>query len=134
MEYQERTVQRIFTIRFSEGERLIESLENFVREKNIQTGFLIMVGAFLKGNIVLGFKKHSRIYRDFDRCSFDKHHEVGGVGTISWVDGKPKIHFHATLAREREVFLAHIVESEVAGAEIFVVETSGAAFTSSALL
>ena len=54
MEYQERTVQRIFTIRFSEGERLIESLENFVREKNIQTGFLIMVGAFLKGDIVLG--------------------------------------------------------------------------------
>ena len=134
MEYQERSVQRVFTITFSSGDRLIESLEKLAEEKDIQTGIVILVGAFSKGNLVLGFRKYSRKPMDFDRTAISKHHEVMGIGSITRVDGKPKVHIHSGIAREREIFLAHIEEADVAGAEAFILELSGTGFSSAALL
>jgi predicted DNA-binding protein with PD1-like motif len=134
MEYQERTVQRIFSIRFSSGDRIIDCLEKLVAEKEIRTGIVLFLGAFTKGNLVLGFRKYSKMARDFDRGDFSGTREALGIGAITWVDGKPKIHIHAGVAKEREVLLAHIVEADVAGAEVFVLELSGAGFNSAALL
>ena len=79
MEYQERSVQRVFSVRFSPGDRMIESLEKLIGEKNIRTGIVIFVGAFSKGNLVLGFRKYSRKPMDFDRTSISETHEVLGV-------------------------------------------------------
>jgi len=134
MEYQERTVQRVFSIRFSSGDRIIECLEKLVAEKGIQTGIVLFLGAFTEGNLVLGFRKHSKMTGDFDRGTFSGTREALGIGGITWVDGKPKIHLHAGIAKEREVFLAHIVEAGVAGAEVFLLELSGGGFSSAALL
>ena len=134
MEYQERKLQRVFSIRFSSGDRLIESLEKLVEKEGIQTGIVILLGAFSKGRLVLGFRKHSRMPMDFDRTSISKTNEVLGVGSISWVNGKPKVHLHSGVAKEREVFIAHIEEADVAGAEAFILELSGTGFTSAALV
>ncbi len=134
MEYQERTVQRVFSIRFSSGDRIIDCLEKLVAEKGIQTGIVLFLGAFTEGNLVLGFRKHSKMAKDFDRGTFSGTREALGIGGITWVDGKPKIHLHAGIAKEREVFLAHIVEAGVAGAEVFILELSGGGFNSAALL
>ena len=134
MEYQERTVQRVFSIRFSSGDRIIESLEKLVREKNIRTGTIIFLGAFSKGNLVLGFRKYSKAPMDFNRTSFNETQEAVGMGSITWVNDKPKVHLHAGVAKEREVFIAHIEEADVAGAEAFILEFSGAGFTSAALV
>ena len=134
MEYQERSVQRVFSVRFSAGDRVMEGLEKLIEEKNIRTGIVIFLGAFSKGNLVLGFRKYSRKPMDFDRTSISETHEVLGVGSITWVDGKPKIHLHAGVARQREVFIAHIEEADVAGAEVFILELSGGGFTSAALV
>ncbi len=134
MEYQERSVQRVFSVRFSPGDRIMESLEKLIGEKNIRTGIVIFLGAFSKGNLVLGFRKYSRKPMDFDRTSISETHEILGVGSITWVGDKPKVHLHAGVARQREVFIAHIEEADVAGAEVFILELSGAGFTSSALV
>ena len=134
MEYQERNVQRVFSIVFSKGDRLIESMEKLADEKGIQTGIVILLGAFSRGNLVLGFRKHSKMPRDFDRTSISETHEVTGVGSITRVNGKPKIHLHLGLAKEREVFIAHIEEADVAGAEAFILELSGTGFSSAALV
>jgi len=134
MEYQERTVQRVFSIRFSSGDRIIECLEKLVVEKKIRTGIVLFLGAFTQGKLVLGFRKHSKMARDFDRGSFCGTREALGIGGITWVDGKPKIHLHAGVAKEREVFLAHIEEADIAGAEVFILELSGSGFTSAALV
>jgi predicted DNA-binding protein with PD1-like motif len=134
MEYQERSVQRVFSIRFSPGDRLIDSLEKLAEEKGLHTGIVLVLGAFSQGNLVLGFRKHSKIPRDFDRTSISETHEVVGVGSLSRVNGKPKVHLHSGLAKEREVFIAHIEEADVAGAEAFILELSGTGFTSAALV
>jgi predicted DNA-binding protein with PD1-like motif len=61
MEYQEKTVQRIFSVRFSSGERIIESLEKLIQEKNIRAGAILFAGAFSDGNLVSGFRFIGRI-------------------------------------------------------------------------
>jgi predicted DNA-binding protein with PD1-like motif len=134
MEYQERTVQRVFTIRFSRGEKIIDCLEKFVAEKEIRTGIALFLGAFTEGDLVFGFKKDPPVERDFDRGTFSGQREVLGIGGITWMDGKPKVHLHAGLATRHEVALAHIVEADVAGAEVFILELSGSGFKSTALL
>ena len=134
MEYQERTVQRVFSIRFSRGEKIIDCLEKLVAAKEIRTGIVLFLGAFIEGDLVFGFKKDSPVERDFDRGTFSEHREVLGIGGITWMDGKPKIHLHAGLATRHEVVLAHIVEAAMAGAEVFILELSGSGFTSAALL
>jgi uncharacterized protein len=130
MEYQERTVQRIFSIQFSGGDRIIESLELLIQEKHIRSGAIIFLGALSKGNLVSGFRKYSRTPMDFNPMSFSQTQEVLGVGSITWVSERPKVHLHAGVGKEREVFIARIEEADVAGAEAFILEFSGTGFTS----
>lgn len=134
MEYQERTVQRVFSIRFSAGEKIIDCLEKLVAEKEIRTAVVLFLGAFTEGELVFGFRKDPAGERAFDRGTFRDHREVLGVGGITWRDGKPKVHLHAGLATRQEVMLAHIVEAAAAGAEVFILELSGGGFASTALL
>lgn len=134
MEYQERTVQRIFSIRFSAGERIVDCLERLVAEKEIRTGIVLFLGAFTAGELVFGFTQDPAGERAFDRGSFNEHREVLGIGGITWQDGKPKVHVHAGLATRQDVLLAHIVEAAAAGAEVFIIELSGTGFTTTALL
>jgi predicted DNA-binding protein with PD1-like motif len=130
MEYQEKTVQRIFSIRFSGGDRIIESLEKLIEEKNIRAGAILFAGAFSDGNLVSGFRKHSRKPMDFNPMSFSQTQEVIGMGSISWVGDRPKIRLQAGIGKEREVFIGRVEEAGAAGAEAFVLEFSGNSFTS----
>jgi predicted DNA-binding protein with PD1-like motif len=134
MEDQERIVQRVFSIRFSRGEKIIDCLETLVAEKEIRTGVVLFLGAFTEGDLVFGFKKDSPVERDFDRGTFNGQREALGIGSITWAGGKPKIHLHAGLATRHEVVLAHIVEAAMAGAEVFILELSGIGFASAALI
>ncbi len=134
MEYQERSVQRVFSIRFSPGEKIIDCLEKLVAEKEVQTGIVLFLGAFTEGDLVYGFKADPPGERNFDRGAFRGHREVLGIGGITWLDGKPKIHLHAGLATRQDVVLAHVVEASIAGAEVFVLELSGTGYVTSALL
>ena len=134
MEYQERTIKRIFSIQFSGGDRIIECLEKLSQEKKIRTGAIILLGALSNGNLVSGFRKYSRTPMDFSPMSFSQTQEVVGVGSITWVNEKPEVHLHAGLGREREVFIARIEEADVAGAEAFILELSGTSLTSAILV
>ncbi len=134
MEYQEKTVQRIFSIRFSGGERIIESLENLIQEKNIRAGAIFFTGAFSGANLVSGFRKHSKMPMDFNPMSFSQSQEVLGIGSISWVNDRPKVHLQAGIGKEREVFVGRIEEAAVAGVEAFILEFSGNSSTSLVLV
>jgi len=93
MEYQERNIQRVFSIKFNPEDKIIDSLEIFAREKNIRAGLIVYQGALSEGNFVIGFRKYSKSSMDFDRISFHKTLEIIGVGSISWLIIGPKFIF-----------------------------------------
>lgn len=131
MEYQERTVQRVFAIRFASGDHLIQSLETLIKEKNIHAGAVLFFGALSKGNLVLGFRRFSRAPTDLNRTSFNDAQEAVGIGNISWMNDSPKVYLQAGVGKEREVFIAHIEEADVNGAEAVILEFSEPGFSGS---
>lgn len=125
MDYRENTVQRVFSIRFSAGDRLVESLAKLAREKNIRSAAVTFSGDFSKGQFRIGLRKYSRAPMDVNPITFSDVHQAEGVGSIAWEDDQPRIRLQAAIAREREVFVAGVEEAEAADAEAVILELGG---------
>jgi predicted DNA-binding protein with PD1-like motif len=134
MQVHEGKVGRVFALKLEEGDHLIADLGRFAEERKIRTALVLFQGATGDARMVLGFRPYSSRVRDFDRISSSEHREVIGLGSITWANGKPKVHLHAGTGRGREVFIAHIEEALTFGMEAFVVELLGADLSSASLL
>lgn len=134
MQVHEGQVGRVFALRLEEGDHLIGGLARLAEERQIRTALVLFQGATGDARMVLGFRPYSQRARDFDRVSAAHHREVIGLGSITWTNGKPKVHLHAGTGRGREVFIAHVEEALTAGMEVFVVEVLGASLSSATLL
>lgn len=134
MQVHEGQVGRVFALKLEKGDCLIADLARFAEERNIRTALVLFQGATGEAEMVLGFRPYSPVARDFDRVSSSEHREVIGMGSITWADGRPKVHLHAGTGRGREVFIAHIEEALTFGMEAFVVEVLGADLSSATLL
>ncbi len=133
MQVHEGRVGRIFALTLEPGDRLIADLTRFADERGIAAALVIFQGATGDAQMVLGFRPHSGLPRDFDRVASTEHREVIGLGSITRADGRPKVHLHAGTGRGREVFIAHIEEALASGMEAFVVEVLGADLPSDSL-
>ncbi len=134
MRVHEGQVGRVFALKLEPGDHLIADLARLAEERQIGTALVLFQGATGDTQMVLGFRPHSPVARDFDRISSSEHREVIGLGSITRADGKPKVHLHAGTGRGREVFIAHIEEALTFGMEAFVVEVLGADLSSASLL
>ena len=98
------------------GEDLLEYLENFVAENDIQTAWLSYLGAVQSAAL--------RYYDQVDReyCDFHIHQHLqvlSGVGNVSQLDGKPFIHTHAVFAdAQGKAFGGHVNH----GCEVWTLE------------
>ncbi len=133
MEYQESTVQRVFSIRFAKGDRIIEGLERLIKEKEIRAGTILFLGAFSKGSVVLGLRRYYRAPTDFNRTSFRDAQDVVGAGSIHWEEDRPKVLLQGGIGKEREVFIARIEEADVSGVEAVIFEFGGPGFKTAVL-
>ncbi len=102
MKYSEGKTGRIFVIKFEDGDKLPEMLEDFAAEHGVLRGTCIMVGGINDGGkIVVGPEDgNSRppIPIPFELTGA---HEAAAVGTIfPNAEGKPVLHMHAALGRE----------------------------------
>ena len=134
MQVHEGRVGRVFALKLEQGDHLIADLARFAEERHIRTALVLFQGATGDARMVLGFRPYSAVPRDFDRISSSEHREVIGLGSITWTNGKLKVHLHAGTGRGREVFIAHIEEALTFGMEAFVVELLGADLSSASLL
>ena len=134
MQVHEGQVGRVFALKLEPGDHLIGELARFAEARQVRTALVLFQGATGDARMVLGFRAHSPVARDFDRIASSEHREVIGMGSITWADGKPKVHLHAGTGRGREVFIAHIEEALTFGMEAFVVELLGAELSSASLL
>src|SRR3990167_8262947 len=93
---QSRATERGYIIRLKRGEKVVENLTSFCKEKNIQGDLFTAIGAV--GEAEVG-------YYDFEqRKYFSKKHEgdlevVSMSGNISVADGTPIIHPHIVLSK-----------------------------------
>lgn len=107
MEYTCTEIKRVFIIKFEHGDDLISELTSLIRKENIRAGFINLIGALEKSEIVVGPKKISVPPEPVWR-SFSDGREILGFGTVFWKDDEPKIHIHAGIGREDKVNLGCI--------------------------
>lgn len=104
MEYCEGNTGRVFLVRFDHGEDFVESIQIFVKAKQIRVGHIHIIGAFLSSEIVTGPQKP-----EFppvpNWTAFSDAWEVLGFGTILWEDDIPKIHLHTALGKGKDTLL-----------------------------
>jgi len=124
MHVDERKLGRIFQLEFGEDEDFFGELNNFVKEKNIRSGSVFVLGAMSTVDIVAGFRSADR--HDSDRRHFvDDRREFSGVGNITWLEKppatlgnvtwsepQPYVHIHITLSggvgKTEEVLIGHL--------------------------
>lgn len=102
MKYSETKQGRTFVIRLEDGNIVHEVIEKFAREKNIQAGFLIVLGGADKGSkLVVGPEQGRATPVVPMQHVLDNVHEVSGTGTIFPDEkGRPVVHVHMACGRK----------------------------------
>jgi predicted DNA-binding protein with PD1-like motif len=98
MQYSEGQLGRVFVVRIDDGEDMLVSLRQFIRDKGIQAGSIQFLGALMDGRLVTG-PEEPVIPPVPHFVMFEGGWEVFGVGTIYPAEGGPHIHFHASVGR-----------------------------------
>ena len=109
---QSRKVSGGWLIRLERGEEAIETLTSFVAKNKIPCGFLQGIGAI--NAVELGyFDLRQKKYR---RKKIGKTVEVVSLlGNISWVDNKPFVHAHISVAgTDQKLMGGHFFKGTVA--------------------
>mgnify|MGYP006301904397 CR=1 FL=1 len=102
MRYSEARTGRTYVIRFDDGDRLPDVIEQFAAEHRVLRAVCVLVGGIDDGGrIVVGPEEADASPINPMIHELEGVHEVSGVGTIfPDEEGKPKLHMHAALGRE----------------------------------
>lgn len=110
-----------FIIRLSKGEKIIEQLQRFCRDKGIFGAHISGIGGATR--VEVGF--YDLDTREYHFIEYTQTLEITSLsGNVSQVDGEPFLHLHVTLSDENNAaFGGHLKEAVVGGTcEIYLVD------------
>jgi len=102
MQYAKGSIGRVFLLKFSDDDILLEELIKFAKKERLESAALIFLGALKKGDLVTGPKKPV-IPPDPNWVKFKDGWEVAGIGTIFTNKNGPQIHIHASMGKKKNV-------------------------------
>ncbi len=102
-----------YTLRIEKGELVVETLLEFIREKDIKGAWVLGLGGLMWAE--LGF--YDLNTQEYAWQKFDELLELTNLtGNIAWQDGKPVLHAHATVSDVSfHAHGGHLREAEAAG-------------------
>ena len=103
MDFTEAKLGRIFILRLHDTDRIHEVLESFAMEKKISTALCFFLGGVRgRSQVVVGPKKGNITPPEPMITLLEGVHEAQGLGLIAKdVQGKPKLHLHASFGRAK---------------------------------
>ncbi len=126
MQYTEGQIGRVFVVRIDNGEDMLQSLRQFILDKNIQSGSIQFLGALMNGRMVTG-PEEPVIPPVPHFVMFEGGWEVFGVGTIYPGEGGPHIHYHASVGRSGHALTGCLREKAITYliVEAIIIEFTG---------
>jgi uncharacterized protein len=114
---------RCLVARLDHGMDIIAQITDLAKEKEIETGFLSVIGALSRAK--LGY--YDQVSQKYIEIQIDEPVElVSCSGNISLRDGLPFVHAHAVLLdREGRVWGGHLTSGSVFAAELYMQELLG---------
>ncbi len=107
MEYRTGSLGRVLTIRFDDGDDVLEGLQVIVRDEEIDNAWFQILGGVRHADVVTGPKKPV-MPPDPVWCEVDGAREVVGSGSIYMDGDEPRIHLHAAMGHHGETLTACI--------------------------
>lgn len=126
MQYSEGRLGRVFVLKMDDGEDLIESLQKFLREKEIESCMALFIGALREGRAVTG-PEQPVIPSVPHFVNFDDGWETFGMASVYPSADGLKLHIHSALGRGEEALTGCIREkaSVYLTVEMVIFEFSG---------
>jgi predicted DNA-binding protein with PD1-like motif len=111
-----------YIVRLDLGEEVLTTLTRFITEAGIQGGAIRGIGAVVKTTLGY-FDLHAKTY---DKRDYPGDMElVSCDGNITWLDGAPMVHAHATISGPDYVAQAgHLFSAEIAVTGEFYITTT----------
>jgi predicted DNA-binding protein with PD1-like motif len=104
MEYSVGHTGRVILLKLDENDDVLESLESLASRERIENGIFFVIGSLKEGSLVSGAATE-----DISIIPIWHHlknnHEILGIGNVFQMEGQPKIHMHAALARGDECLM-----------------------------
>ncbi len=97
MDYRSGNINRVFSIRFDEGEDFLSGLEELVVKEDIQNGWFQILGGIREIDIVTGPKEPVMPPDPVWREMRDARETLGSGSVYRDENNEPKIHLHAAL-------------------------------------
>jgi uncharacterized protein len=116
---------RSWALRLTQGEDLIDALESFAKEQELEAAFLWGIGAVSQATLAF----YRQLTREYHQFVFSEPLEMlSCTGNLSRREGEAKVHLHGIFSRiHGEVFGGHIQqETIITSAELFIREVKGA--------
>ncbi|MBU0483368.1 MAG: DNA-binding protein [Proteobacteria bacterium] len=106
MEYRQGSINRIFTVRFDDGDDFLGELTRLIKKEDIRTAWFHVIGGMRQAGVVTGPKEPvmppEPVWREIDEAR-----ETMGTGSIFWDEkDEPKIHLHAALGHHGDTLTA----------------------------
>ncbi len=116
-----------YVLLFNKGERVVEGLHEFARERNIQSAWVKGLGGLAWAE--LGF--YDLNVQEYNWTKFDEQLELTNLtGNIAWKDNEPVLHLHATVSDvSMHAHGGHLQEAEVNGTVEIMVHAIGGKLT-----
>ncbi|NMB56377.1 DNA-binding protein [Candidatus Beckwithbacteria bacterium] len=107
-----------YLIRIQRGEKIIETLKTFCKEKKIEGGFFYGLGAVDWVELA----HYDVVKQKYSSLSFEKAYEVSNLTGSIGVEQDLIIHAHMTLAdNQMQALAGHLIDARVSGtAEIYL--------------
>lgn len=104
MQYSEGRIGRVFVLRMDHGEDLLESLQKFLKEKNVNSCMALFLGSLHDGQAVTG-PKEPVVPPVPNYEAYDSAWEVFGMATVYPSKEGPKMHIHSGMGRGRQALV-----------------------------
>jgi predicted DNA-binding protein with PD1-like motif len=104
MQFQEARLGRLFVLKFSHGEDLLQGISEFAITHNVKAAWMQFLGALKQGKLVGGPKEPelppAPVWQEFSGTW-----EMVGVGNLFWEGDSPRLHVHGALGKGGETLM-----------------------------
>lgn len=130
MEYRTGTINRVFIVRFDEGDDFLGGLKQMISKENIRHGWFHVLGGIREADVVTGPRVPVMPPEPvWDKVSGAR--ETLGSGSIFWDGNEPKIHLHAAMGHHGDTLTACVRQGTKVYLvlEVIIFEVTGLAAT-----
>ncbi len=98
MQYRTGSINRVFILKYEDGDSLLDGIVKVAREEKVSTGFFFLLGGMRAASMVCG-PKEPVLPPEPVWQSFTDGREIAGIGSVFLKDGEPAIHLHGAVGK-----------------------------------